>query len=366
MRVCGLSGTVTGGPAVQHPSPTTLPHPLPTTVVPDTSVMDDPLAGRGLAAVRSVLASLGFGTPILEVRSARGSLWVGVPAAGLVARVSTHTGAQRRHPEQWLTRELRVAGRAADLGLPVMRPATDIDPGPYESDGLHLSFWEDLRPDGGEPSAEQVADLLIRLHRDVPLDGLDLPEIPALTIGVEDGMRSLERGGIDPAVLVALGDLHREALKTAGPQLERSPQVVLHGDAHPGNAVHAPFRGWTFIDLEETGRGPVEVDLAVLIGDGAGREAVRRYCAAAGRPMIADNELEPWRILRSVSATVWLIGCAVTFPTRYREAAIQATIETLDRLPPGGRPGRRAIADAVSDVGRRWEHADPGSLPRLG
>lgn len=312
--------------------------------------MDDPLLGRGLAAVHSVLETLGRGRPSLDVRSARGSLWVAVPALGIAARVSTHTGRQRRHPERWLARELAVAGRAAELGLPVMLPADTIDPGPHRAEGLHLTFWRDAAPDGGEASPNQVADLLVRLHRELTPDGLDLPTIPALGDGVREGLQGLSAVGTDAAVVEAIDDLHRIALRQVAPVLARGPAVVLHGDAHPGNAVHAPFRGWIFIDLEETGLGPAEADLAVLLGDGSGRAAVDRYCAATGRAPVTDDDLAPWQTLRSVSAAVWLIGCAMTYPTRYTEAAIQITIETLDLLPRGRRPSRPRIAAAITAI----------------
>ncbi|WP_066903118.1 aminoglycoside phosphotransferase family protein [Millisia brevis] len=312
--------------------------------------MDDPLLGRGLAAVHSALETLGRGRPSLDVRSARGSLWVAVPALGIAARVSTHTGLQRRHPERWLARELLVAGRAAELGLPVMLPADTLDPGPHHADGLHLTFWRDVAPDGGEASPNQVADLLVRLHRELTPDGLGLPTIPALGDGVREGLRGLSAAGVDAAVVDAIDDLHRAALQRVAPVLARGPAVVLHGDAHPGNAVHAPFRGWIFIDLEETGLGPAEADLAVLLGDGSGRPAVDRYCAAMGRPPVTDDDLVPWQTLRSVSASVWLIGCAMTYPARYTEAAIQVTIETLDLLPRPQRPGRARIAAAITAI----------------
>lgn len=328
--------------------------------------MDDPLLGRGLAAVHHALAAVGRSVPTLEVRSARGSLWVSVPGEGLAARVSTHTGAQRRHPERWLARELRVAARAADLGLPVMRPADTIDPGPHRAGGLYLTFWQDAAPDGGDALPDRVADLLVRLHRELPPDGLDLPTIPALSDGVVEGLDRVAAAGFDPAVLAAIDELHRTALRRVVPSLARGPQVVLHGDAHPGNAVHAPFRGWILIDLEETGRGPAEADLAVLAGDGDGLPAVARYCAAMGRPEPGPAQLEPWRTLRSVSATVWLIGCTMTFPSRYTEAAVQVAIETLDLLPRARRPGRARIADAVTGLAGQAPPPDMSARKSVG
>lgn len=78
---------------------------------------------------------------------------------------------------------------------------------------------------------------------------------------------------------------------------------VLHGDAHPGNLVATPA-GWRWIDLEETCRGPVRWDLAVLRGtrrlDGAA--AVAAYALALGLPPVADAELADLLALRRLQA----------------------------------------------------------------
>src|SRR5215831_8190788 len=107
----------------------------------------------------------------------------------------------------------------------------------------------------------------------------------------------------------------------AGDARARVEQVVLHGDAHHGNLLAAPDRGWLWIDLEETGRGPAAWDLATMVShytEEDGREALDAYAAESGMTIPA---LAPFRRVRDLEAAVWSLCMARLYPARYREVA---------------------------------------------
>ncbi len=298
-----------------------------------------PVRARGLAAARSLAAKLGLGGGEPEVLSDRGSLVVRFPGAGVVARVSTHTGMQRRRPQDWLRREVEVGRIAAAAGAPVVPPAP-VDPGPHEVDGLWVTLWTDVGDHPVRATPQEAADALVEWHRVLGDAGTGLAVMPIVHELVTEPLdHALRHGFLDRRERAALAREHEEAL--AGVEGLGTREVLLHGDAHRGNLLRDTRGRWLWADLEESCRGPVEWDLAVLGGQPTpefGRAALAAYCARTGRPVPTEEELAPWRRLRRLEGYAWTVGCAVTFPERYAESAREFVDEVAGRVPDGARP----------------------------
>ncbi|WP_109474107.1 phosphotransferase family protein [Ornithinimicrobium cavernae] len=286
---------------------------------------------RGQRAAAALAADLGLGTVVPQVISDRGSLMLRLPGTGLVARVSTHTLAQRRDPGWWVRQEVEVGRLAHRAGAPVVPPAEDA--GPHEVDGLWISLWTDQGSAEVRATPEESAAALAAWHRALAGAGQHLPVMTMAHQVITEPLEYAARlGHLDAATHAALAREHEEAL--VGIEGLGTEQVLLHGDAHRGNLLQDTEGVWRWSDLEESCRGPVEWDLAVLGStptEEIGRAALTAYCRITGRDVPTREELAPWLRLRTLEGTAWLIGCAVTFPERYAVPARTYTDQILGR-----------------------------------
>lgn len=281
-------------------------------------------AERGVAALGRLWARLGLPADDPEILSNRGSLMVRMPRAGVVARVSTHTGAHRVDPGWWLTTEVTVGRLAHAAGAPVVPPAQHPPAGPHEVDGLWVSIWTDVGGGGGiRPAPEETAAALAHWHQALAGAGAGLPRLTVAHQVVTEPLEHALRHGFltaeEHAVLLAE---HAEVL--AGIEGRGTEEVVLHGDAHRGNLLRSATGDWLWNDLEEACRGPVEWDLAVLASTPTheiGQQALAAYGAATGRAVPSAADLAPWLRLRDLESNAWAVGCAVSFPERYAAPA---------------------------------------------
>ncbi|GAA1876003.1 hypothetical protein GCM10009836_66630 [Pseudonocardia ailaonensis] len=330
------------------------------------------IRAEGLAAAVEVAGRLGLaGEP--EVLSERGNLLVRFGA--VVARVATLTAHTRRHPEEWLARELAVATRVARRGGPVVAPLAEA--GPHRAGGYVLTLWEyvEILPD--RPDPETAGRALARLHA----AAAGVPGLPWLAAADRQTAEALERVPGAPAWL-------REEHAAVLAELRGSEPVVLHGDAHAGNLLLTP-RGPLWTDLEETSLGPPEWDLATLAGSRFGpdrtgrnpapdrdppgppadrtpadrtsaerepadrrpdertpveppvvgtpvvgtpaRRALAAWAAESGRPLPTPEQFAPFRRARELEGLAWLLAMAEVHPDRYRPLADRALAE---REPP--------------------------------
>ncbi|MBK1785868.1 phosphotransferase [Prauserella sp. ASG 168] len=239
----------------------------------------------------------------------------------VVARVPATTLLTRPDAANWLARDVRLAGFLDDLGAPVIPPSDDPPPGPHLVSGLPVTFWRYVRHDPGSTAAPaEVAGSLAELHEalrgypgELPGDG------PVGELRRMFGLLTDELGAALPELRVRL-----DALDGA---LGRAPGPVqpLHGDAHPGNLLlTADGPRWT--DFEDTWRGPLAWDLAVLAGTSRldGAEALAAY---PGAPPAA--ELAPCGELRTLFGVCWRFVLARRFPGVAPEAR-QALADYLD------------------------------------
>ncbi len=279
-----------------------------------------------------------------RVLSARGNLLVHLAPSPVVARVATLTAFSREDPFAWLQREVEVAGYAAGHGGPVVPPLSPrgpgvrADPGPHRNAGFAVSLWTYVPPG---PAAERAGPVsagraLALLHLSLTGYQRQLGWLTPVRDQVTEGLAALERAGLlDGPRLSALRARHAEIL--AGLDRSGSPPIVLHGDAHPGNLMHAGAPGWAWIDLEETCLGPREWDLAVLARSwddpAQARAALAAYADLTATDVPTAASLGLFGQARDLEAAVWSLCMAHQYPARYQEPAA----DLLARVLPGSR-----------------------------
>ena len=284
------------------------------------------LVERAVTAAAAVAQRLGCAVGEPRLLSKRGNVLVHLAPLPLVARVATLSAVTRHDPAAWMRREVEVSARAADRGGPVHRPSRLVDPGPHRHDGLSVTYWPLVRSSDRVAGPAELGTTLAGLHRATAGHPGRLPVLVQAREQISEGLDLLAgTGGAPPALVSSLRQAHVEvldALASAAPSA--GPDTVLHGDAHAGNLLDTPD-GWCWIDLEETGRGPVEWDLAVASG---GRErgpdaadVLAAYAEATGTQPPDERRLVPFRRARLLEAAVWALSLARFRPDRYAEPA---------------------------------------------
>ncbi len=261
------------------------------------------MGSAGSQALRAAVAvGRRVGLPVRDpvVLSDAFNLVVHLAPSPVVARVPTVTARLRPDVLEWVRREIAV-GTHLDA-------TTDLaDPGPHRHGGFVVGLWRHLAVDRERrPTAQEAGRALAALHTQLRSCPVELPRLGPPFADIDAVVTAPGLAGLDRADAEQLG---REAAALRerllpDPEPAGSPAAqVLHGDAHPGNLVAAPA-GWRWVDLEETCRGPVRWDLAVLRGtrrlDGAA--AVAAYALALGLPPVADAELADLLALRRLQA----------------------------------------------------------------
>ncbi len=178
----------------------------------------------------------------------------------IVARVMTGTVVLHPDPRGWLKREIDVGAFLAERGTSVVAPTTVVDPGPYVSGDLWMSFWEHVEIRQTPHEAVEVGRALRSLHDGLagypgplPPRSAVLDEIDWLldALSGEDGVTELSA--------------ERDRLAEVILEPEADPQPV-HGDASLSNLL-ATGSGPRWNDFEDVCRGPVEWDLAGVLSD---------------------------------------------------------------------------------------------------
>lgn len=218
----------------------------------------------------------------------------------VIARVAMATS-MVRVGMAWLAREVSVSRFLAEQGVGVTRPIA----GPFEREGLVISFWE-LEDVRGEPDPVLAGRALRRAH-DVLADYAEpLP----LWGGFEEARQVLDRAmkamRADERSRVARAWDLAEATVAGARRRSRSFQAV-HGDAHPRNVL-ATARGVLWTDWEDTFLGPVEFDLACVRSRaflfGEEIEVTEAMCAAYGA--YDEDLVRDLGLVRNVQVIPWL------------------------------------------------------------
>ena len=303
-------------------------------------------AERGQAAAVALAGRLGLPAQRQEVLSSRGNLLLRLsgPAGSpsVVARVATLSAWSRRDPSAWLAREVAVAGYVSRRAGLAAAPARAADPGPHWQDGFAISLWEYLPASGRRPDPARTGTALAALHRAARDCPAELGYLSTLREHVTEGIDTLATHSVcDAETVAALGQAQADALAeidAIASDRAGSATIVLHGDAHAGNLVVSGGR-CTWIDLEETCRGPAEWDLACLITpyqDARDRQAaLAAYAAEAEMPVPGMNVLDCFLRARELEGAVWTLCMAHLFPGRYRTTADELLARVLGRRQRG-------------------------------
>src|SRR5262249_50705103 len=118
-----------------------------------------------LAAARAVALTHSVACEDAVVLAGSSNVLVHLKPAPVVARVMTGTALLHDDVETWLAREVAVGAFLAERGLAVP-PSDLLAPGPYQHDGLWMTFWKFVEHDASEalPPADELGGALRELH----------------------------------------------------------------------------------------------------------------------------------------------------------------------------------------------------------
>lgn len=266
------------------------------------------LERRALAAACAVAADNGVPCEEAVVVSAGSNVLVHLRPSPVVTRVMTGTVALHEDPEGWLEHEVSVQSFLAPSGLAVA-PSPLIAPGPYQSDGLWMTFWEavevrrsvDLR-DG----AERLGRALRDLHEALSAFPGDLPDLADLRDDIERLHRQLRPTAALDAERI---DSLREWLLSLGETVFEAslPVQALHGDASLSNLLCTSAGRLVWNDFEDTFRGPLHWDVAGYVMSLEYQGADMAFVASALDAYGWDDERElaPFVEAHDVYGEIW-------------------------------------------------------------
>ncbi|MFB9928162.1 phosphotransferase [Amycolatopsis halotolerans] len=271
--------------------------------------MTDPYRAAAVSSALVVGRRFGLPADAAEVLHERSNVLVRM--GPVVARVPATTRLLRPDATAWLERDVALSAYLTERGVRVVSPAADPPAGPHFAEGLPVTLWHwtphdpDHRhgPDG-------TAGSLARVHaalRDYP------GELPSRG-PVDELLDTVTRNG---SLLDGFADRIRAETERLAELLPSGQVQALHGDAHPGNLIETA-EGPCWLDFEDTWRGPLEWDLAILARQG-GPEYLAAYPGEADEAVLATCTQ-----LRSLFAVAWRFLIAQRFPHRLAEARAAA------------------------------------------
>ncbi len=263
---------------------------------------------------------------------------------------------------------LRVGRHLRGMGLAAPRVlAADEAQGLLLLEDLGASTmadWLDRRPGDARLLHEAAVDVLARLARAAPPEGL-AAFTPGHMAGLVAPFFEHHAPGLDPRLAADLTGRLREALERHAP----CPTVLSLRDFHAGNLVWRPGREGTdrlgLLDFQDAVAAPPEYDLASLLRDarrdgdeGLRRAMIRRFADATGREEArveaAAAVLGVQRNLRILGVFARLAGAGRTgylrhVPRLLRHLAADLAHPALDRVRPLAEAALRPVpADARS------------------
>jgi hypothetical protein len=269
-------------------------------------MIEKPGTARALAAARAVALAASVACEDAVVVADGSNVLVHLKPAQVLARVMTGTAVLHCDVERWLTREVAVGVFLAERGLAV-RPSDVLAPGPYQHDGLWMTFWEFVEHDAsrGLPPAHELGGSLRELHAalaDFPGELGQLSDIRDWLDGLLAELRP------SPRLTLRDRDLLRSRLHEMSPTVFESslPAQAIHGDASASNLLRTE-NGLIWNDLEDVCVGPVHWDVAGIVVDARahaeGDIFVAEFLRAYGG--LDLEELRDFIAAHLLYATVW-------------------------------------------------------------
>ena len=180
----------------------------------------------------------------------------------IVARVMCGTVVLHPDPHAWLTREIDVGAFLAERMTSVVAPTKEIDPGPYLSGNLWMSFWEYVEVRKTPLEALEIGRALRALHDALAEYRGPLPPRSAVLDEIDWLLNALS-GDDGVSELSAERDRLAEVILDLEHATDRQP---LHGDASL-SALLATSSGPRWNDFEDVCVGTVEWDVAGVLSD---------------------------------------------------------------------------------------------------
>jgi hypothetical protein len=261
---------------------------------------------RALAAACAVALTNCVACADAVVVAAGSNVLVHLKPAPVMARVMTGTAALHGDIERWLAREVAVGAFLGARGLAVS-PSDVLAPGPYQHDGLWMTFWEfvELDPSPLVPSAHQLGVSLRELHAALA----DFPGRLGPLKDVRDWLdRLVAKLRPSPTLTSQARDLLRAHLQELTPTVFESslPTQAIHGDTSISNLLRTA-NGLIWNDLEDVCVGPVHWDVAGLIADARARGESEAFVAGFLRAYggLDLGELHEFIAAHLLYTTIW-------------------------------------------------------------
>jgi hypothetical protein len=267
----------------------------------------DVIEQQALAAARAVAIDSGLRCEQAAVVYSGSNVLIHLRPAPVVARVMTGTVVLHGDPQRWLDREVSVLSFLGPSGVAVA-PSSLIAPGPYQRDGVWMTFVEWVAHENQlelRDEAEGLGRALRDLHEELSTFSGDLGD----PIDVRDDIERLRRHLRPTAALSAetIDSLHKMLLALDDVVFGASlPVQPLHGDASLSNLLRTT-QGIVWNDFEDTFRGPVHWDVAGFVlslrSHGADADFAARALDAYGWADAQD--LAPFSEAHDLYGKIW-------------------------------------------------------------
>jgi hypothetical protein len=162
-----------------------------------------------------------------------------------------------------MAREVAVAGHLAARDAPVVAPTANPSPGPHRTEDAVVTFWRFVEHDPDHRPDPEVAGSTFRVITDRLRDYVG--PLPRWEEAIDECARRLT----EPTAPLNLTVNDKNLLRREHRGLRRlltgasGRDVVLHGDAHLGNAL-CTREGVLWTDFESACFGPIEWDMSAL------------------------------------------------------------------------------------------------------
>jgi hypothetical protein len=261
---------------------------------------------RALSAARAVASAHGLASEQARVVHSGSNVLVHLCPAAVIARVMTGTVALHDDPRRWLEREVAVLEFLAPSGLAVA-PSPLIEPGPWQHDGLWMTFVEwipDVQPGNQAVDAARLGGALRTLHDELQRFDGELGDLQALREDIER-----LHGLLRPSDVV-----DADTISSLRARLDATdavfgctwPVQALHGDVSLSNLLRTSAR-LVWNDFEDTFRGPVHWDVASYVMSlrlgGATSSFIRQVLDHYGWG--DEDELSPFMAVNQVYWEIW-------------------------------------------------------------
>ena len=288
---------------------------------------------RARGAIQTLAAELNLPTE-LTILSERWNTVARLGDSQVIAKAATLANLCRLDPQHWFDQEACVCADLAANGAPVHVPWNGSRSA-YVRNGLPITLWQRIDGEPAGSSAEELVDSLAELHRLSRSVVLDQPWFATITVEIPGTLAMLgERGLLDATAVAKLTNyLHRSLDIVVAANL---PEGLVHGDAQRKNAMRTQT-GTTWIDLEETCRGPLAWDIACLTMNPIfdAEALLDRYADISGTERVSSFHLGVLQRLRALEGVVWMLAIQDEREPAFRQEASSQLARILQTASDG-------------------------------